>query len=62
LEGRIPLELNIESLNSAAGLRPRTAEDGCPYANRLRSPVELAVDIRIAQDRLHVFAGFGERD
>src|ERR1700731_1584342 len=28
----------------------------------LRRPVELPVHIRIAQNRLHVFAGFGEGD
>src|SRR5258706_14209379 len=35
--------------------------NGVP-ATPLRRPVELAVNIRIAQDRLYVFAGFGKRD
>ena len=41
---------------------PRTADGGCRYANPLRRPIELAVHIRIPQDSLHIFAGFGEGD
>src|SRR6202158_4548374 len=48
---------------SKAGLRPaRQTRAAVPYANHLRRPVKLAVHIRIAQDGLHVFAGFGEGD
>src|SRR5208282_3077608 len=32
------------------------------FLNPLRRPVELPVDTRIAQNSLHVFAGFGEGD
>src|ERR1700687_2707359 len=48
---------------SKAGLRPaRQTRAAVPYANHLRRPVKLAVHIRVAQDGLHVFAGFGEGD